>query len=121
MPNKNMNDFEKYWSCRNMIKFMSNIAACESYTFDDKNNVEQQDESGMYKPVTTQNAADIFSAMCLAMSNHLQRLDGAKCFEPDPGLDEIEIPKGIDQPPRGAKPKPAGFVKQFMDVPYSDN
>ena len=121
MPNKKMNDFEKYWSCRNMLKFMANIAACEYYNFDDKNNITEKDGIREYE-YDTQDAANTLSSMSLAILNHLNKMDGEKCFPPDAGVDEIEIPKDLDKPPRGTKPRPMdGFVKRFMDVPYSDN
>ena len=101
MPNKMMNDFEKYWSCRNMLKFMANIAACEMYNFEDKNNITEEDGIRTYQR-DTQDAANVLNAMSLAILNHINEMDGEARWPADPGLDEIVVPDSIDQPPRGA-------------------
>jgi hypothetical protein len=87
-----------------MLKFMANIAACESYNYEDKNNITEKDGIREYE-YDTQDAADVFNSLSLAILNHLNKMDGEKCWPPVPGIDEIRIPKGLDQPPRGSKPK----------------
>ena len=105
MPNKDMNDFEKYWSCRNMLKFIANIAACENYNFEDKNNIKEVEDGIMEYTYNTQDAANVFNTLSLAIMNHISDLDGEARWPCDPGLDEIVVPDSIDQPPRGAVKK----------------